>query len=171
MPDTDLPGEIQAELAELRTYRERMETAKSQEFEQRKTQAFRSIRENALAFCDAQVRGGKLTPHLRQSLAREIEAQAHSFSEGSALQVSFAWVKRFIAESPLRLPQGEVGFSRTDAEGADHGDQNPSQTLARIATNRMKELNLTYPDAAEYVLRTQPALAQAYREFTLNSNS
>jgi hypothetical protein len=32
----------------------------------------------------------------------------------------------------------------------------------------MAELNLSYSQAAEYVLRNDPELARAYRDFTLN---
>ena len=65
----------------------------------------------------------------------------------------------------------------SSSKGAESGttsptsDPNPSVTLARLASNAMAELHLSYSEAAAYVLRTQPALARAYRDYTLNPNS
>ncbi len=47
---------------------------------------------------------------------------------------------------------------------------NPSDTLAELASAKMVEMNLTYGQAAEYVLKTNPSLAHAYREYTMNPN-
>ena len=43
----------------------------------------------------------------------------------------------------------------------------PSQELTRRASAAMVEQSLTYSQAAEYVLKTNPELAKAYREYTL----
>ena len=128
------------------------------------------MRDSAVSFCDAQVREGRLGPNQRHLLVKEIEGNTRQFSEGAPLRVSFSWVKKFISESAKALPEGEIGFSQSGALLESHSDENPSQTLARLAANKMNELNLSYTEASEYVLRTEPALARAYREFTLNPN-
>ncbi len=45
--------------------------------------------------------------------------------------------------------------------------QNPSRLLAERAAEKMQELGLSYNEAAEYVLMTNPGLAKRYQEFTL----
>lgn len=170
MPDQEIPEEVQAEMAELRAYREHSEAERETAVQQRKSEAFRSIRDNAVSFCDGQVREGRLSPNQRHLLVREIEGNTREFSAGAPLRVSFSWVRKFISESAKALPEGEIGFSQSGAPPEGHTDENPSQTLARQAANKMNELNLSYTEASEYVLRTEPALAQAYREFTLNPN-
>lgn len=170
MPDQEIPEEVQAEMAELRAYREHSEEEKGRAVQQRKFEAFRSIRDHAVSFCDEQVREGRLSPNQRHLLVREIESNTREFSEGAPLRISFSWVKKFISESAKTLPEGEIGFSQSGVLPEGHADGNSSQTLARLAANKMNELNLSYTEASEYVLRTEPELARAYREFTLNPN-
>lgn len=167
MPELDIPDTVQEELAELRAYREQQESQEALERQRRKNEAFRVAREQAVSFCEEQVREGRLSPHLRDQLVKEIEGQHRTFTEGNPLRVSFSWVKRLLTGLPVQLPQAELAFSQTEPEAADSG-ADPSRTLARLAENKMNELNLPYSQAAEYVLRTQPSLARAYREFTLN---
>jgi hypothetical protein len=169
MREEEAQGDLQAELAELRAYKERQENVQVQERQRRQREAFASVRRDALAFCDAQVQAGRLTPHLRQQLAREIDRQAHRFAEGGALQVSFDWVRSFMEQAGPLLPGDESAHARQEALADPPG--NPSVALARQAVNKMTELNLTYSAASEYVLRTQPALARAYREYTLQPHS
>lgn len=52
-------------------------------------------------------------------------------------------------------------------ERAEPIKETPSQELARRASVIMVEQNLTCGQATEYVLKTQPALAKAYREYVL----
>lgn len=165
-----LPGELQTELAELRAYKEEQETMLSRDREQRKKEAYRSERRKAMAFCEEQVRAGRLAPHLREILVKEIDAQAHHFSQGGPLRVSFDWVRRFIQESSDLLPAGETAYSRDD-HATSGESQNPSERLALLAADKMTELGITYGEASEYILRTHPELAEAYRNFTLNPQS
>jgi len=53
-------------------------------------------------------------------------------------------------------------------EARQNAPDNPSDALAKLASAKMVEMNLTYGQAAEYVLKTDPALALAYREHVLN---
>ncbi len=48
-------------------------------------------------------------------------------------------------------------------------DENPSQELARLAGAKMAEMNLTYGQAADYILENNPDLAKAYRDYTIIS--
>lgn len=157
----------EAELAELRAYKAEQERLREQGFTERRALAWQALRENALAFCEEQVRAGRLSPALQQRLAGELARQQGTFSADGRLRVSFEWVRDFIRQVPPLLPQGEAAQAVPPAEPAD-AIENPSAELARLATLKMAELNLTYARAAEYVLRTSPALARAYREFVLN---
>jgi hypothetical protein len=166
LPLESLP-DVQAELAELRAYKERAERRGAEERQRRSDAAFQTTRAEALAFCEAQVAAGRLPPHLHERLRRELEGQARTFSAGQPLRVSFDWVRRHLEAAPALLPMGEAAHAAPpDAGGRD--DENPSRALARLAGNAMTELNLSYGEAAAYVLRTQPALARAYRDYTVH---
>jgi hypothetical protein len=167
MPMAAPPLPPDTELAELRAYKAQQERLREQDFAERRSLAWRSLRESTLAFCEEQVRAGRLPPALRERLAGELARQEGTFSEDGRLRVSFEWVRDFIRQVPPLLPQGEAAQAIAPAEPAER-IENPSAELARQATLKMAELNLTYARAAEYVLRTSPALARAYREFVLN---
>lgn len=166
-PLTPPAGDVHTELADLRAYKERAERQQAEERQRRAGEAFRSARGEAAAFCEAQVAAGRLPPHLHDRLVKELDAQARTFSAGQPLRVSFDWVRRFLGQAPPVLPAGEAAHAAPPDEPAG-GDENPSQTLARLASNTMAELNLSYGEASAYVLRTHPALARAYRDFTVN---
>ncbi len=167
MSEPETGPELQAELAELRAYKERQEAHRSEERQRRHSEAFRSTLESAAAFCAAQVSAGRLSPYLHERLLRELDAQAHTFAEGQPLRVSFDWVRRFIEATPPTLPVGELAYVPGE-EAAVSAEGNPSVILARLAANAMAELNLSYGEASAYVLRTQPELARKYRDFTLH---
>ena len=162
--------EMEDELRELRAYKADQEALHEAGQARRRAHAFREARSDALEFCAEQRRAGHLPPALAGSLIRQIEDQAATFSEGGELKVSFGWVRDFIATAPAALPMGEVGHSAPDPAGGIAEPDNPSDVLAGLASAKMVEMNLTYGQAAEYVLKTNPALAQAYREYTLNPN-
>ena len=171
MTEPGTAPELQAELAELRAYKERSEARHATERQRRTSEAFRGAREAAAGFCAAQAQAGRLPPHLHERLLAELDGQARTFAEGQPLRVSFDWVRRFIEATPPVLPAGEVAHAappEATLGGAEPPDPNPSVTLARLASNAMAELNLSYGEASAYVLRTQPALARAYRDFTCN---
>lgn len=168
MSETETGAGLQAELAELRAYKARQERLHAEAADRRKREAFTAVREEVRRFCEEQGRAGRLPPHLQQRLLAEVERQAHSFSEGDGLRVSLDWVQAFVREqAPLR-PAGEVAFARAESGAQAEADADPSERLARLARSRMAELNLSYSQAAEYVLRNDPDLARAYRDFTLN---
>ncbi|HEX9841902.1 MAG TPA: hypothetical protein VGC20_04090 [bacterium] len=167
MTEAQSTPELQAELAELRAYRERQEAQATERRQRRQADAFRTAREAAASFCAAQVNAGRLPPQQHERLLKELDVQARNFAEGQPLRVSFDWVRRFIEATPPLLPSGEVAHA-APSEALAMADENPSLTLARLAGNAMAELKLSYGDAAAYVLRTQPALARAYRDFTVN---
>jgi hypothetical protein len=167
MSELETLPDVQTELAELRAYKERAERRGAEERQRRSDAAFQTVRAEALAFCEAQVAAGRLPPHLHERLRRELEGQVRTFSAGQPLRVSFDWVRRHLEAAPALLPAGEAAHAAPlDAGGRD--DENPSMALARLAGNAMAELNLSYGEAAAYVLRTQPALARAYRDYTVN---
>ena len=165
-----MPQELQTELAELRAYKEERESRLSRDMELRKKEAYRSVRQNAVAFCEEQVYAGRLTPQLRELLIKEFDAQAHQFSTGGPLRISFECVRRFIQESSPLLPAGETAYAREDP-GTGAESRNPSERLALLAADKMTELGISYGEASEYVLRTHPELAGAYRDFTINPQS
>lgn len=66
-----------------------------------------------------------------------------------------------------RVPRYYMRTLNLLINGGEPIKETPSQELARRASVRMVEQSLTYGQAVEYVLKTQPALAKAYREFTL----
>jgi len=166
MPDLERNDALQAELAELRAYKDRQDSEKRRDTNRRKAEAFRSVREEALTYCEEQVRAGTLSPHLKHGLVKEIEGQSRAFAEGEPLRVSFEWVRHLLEQAAPTLPRGEMAFS-TSADGLEV-DANPSRTLARLAADKMTELGISYGEASEYILRTRPDLASAYRNFTLN---
>jgi hypothetical protein len=46
--------------------------------------------------------------------------------------------------------------------------EDPQQQLTWLASRKMVELNLTFAQAAQYVLKINPELARAYRDYTLH---
>jgi len=170
MAETSPPADLVAELAELRAYKAEQERLRSEEFTERTRLAFRTLRDQAAADLEAQVRAGRLSPHFRQRLLAEIEGQAQAFSEGRAPGISFELVLAFIRQCPPLLPQGEVGHAAGPEAAGEMPPDNPSAELARRASAKMAELNLTYAQAAEYVLQTNPELSRAYHDFVRNPN-
>ena len=118
--------------------------------------------------CREQVRAGRLPPHFHARLVKEIESQAATYTDQGGLSFSFQWFRDFVREAGPLLPQGELGHHPQESDAREFSGENPSQTLARLASTRMVEMSLSYGQAAEYVLKTNPALATAYREYTLN---
>lgn len=160
--------ELETELETLRLYRAETEAADEAGHERTREQAFRASRQEAAVFCREQVRAGRLTPHLRDRLLAELDRQAQTFTAGAQLKVSLAWVRDFVRNSGTILPEGEVAFAATEPASQEPGPENPSDALAQQASAKMTEMNLSYGQAAEYVLKTDPALAKAYRDYTLN---
>jgi hypothetical protein len=158
---------LEAEVSELRAYKVRQEQQQDQDRRQRDGESFRSARKTALAFCEDQVREGRLSPALRNRLAREFDGQAQGFSAAAGLAVSWESVRALVLEGATAALGGEVGFAQTEESPAD---ADPSARLATLATRKMTELGLTYSQAAQYVLKTDPGLARAYRDYTLNLN-
>ena len=105
-------------------------------------------------------------------LARDKEKKVVNFNYDQAKAAvleenpELAEAYRELTQKPTRETEfAEVG----EKAGAQYW--NPSETLAQLASIKMVEMNLTYGQAAEYVLKFHPGLAKAFREFTLNLNS
>ncbi|MDH5751339.1 MAG: phage protease [Deltaproteobacteria bacterium] len=160
--------ELRTELEELRAFRSRHEKWLADDRSRRNRDAFQEARRQVLNFCEEQVHAGRLAPALKDTLLREADRQARSFVSGEGLAVPFEWVRDFVQGSPVRLPQGESAFSSRSPEQAETGTGNPSQVLAHEARRRMNELNISYSEAASFVLRNNQTLARAYREYTMN---
>jgi len=197
--DATLPSSpVELELEDLRAYKARNEARElsrredsRQEMEMRLRENFRVAADQARVFAEDSVRRGKLAPSLRDSLLGELtrweegaappgeaaveNSPAARFTGGAPLSVSWDWVRRLIDHVPVGLPRGEAavsGFSQNSLgnEALSGEEENPSIRLSRLAAAKMVELNLTYGQAADYVLKTSPALAGAYRDFTLNAH-
>jgi len=152
------------ELAELRAFKARVE---AQNLSAPLELGFAQGRGDVVRQAGLAVREGRMTPAEQSRLLAEVEGQAQHFSQQDGLKISWAWVRDFVAQAPARLPMGE----RAHAGGAQDGlEENPSQKLARLSSNKMVELNLTYGQAADYVLKNDPVLASQYRDFTLNAH-
>lgn len=160
-----------AELEALRAYKARHEAERQRQERRHRDDAFHSARRAALAFCERQVRAGRLAPALRDRVARELESGARWFRAEEGLRVPWSLAQALIEDAPAApLPLAEAALAAPEPEedGAEAGD--PSARLAALATRKMAELNLSYPQAAQYVLKTHPGLARAYRDYTLNPN-
>ena len=168
MKPSDEKSAQELELEELRAYKSRQESLRVRELEDQRLAGNKRARQEALDFCQEQVFAGILPPHFRDRLADEIDATPAAFSDAEGLRISFAWVRDFITALQPQLKTGEMAHA-PDRERtfADEGE-NPSEMLSRLAATRMVEMNLSYGQAAEYVLKTNPALARAYRDYTLN---
>lgn len=64
-------------------------------------------------------------------------------------------------------PAGFISDRILPVVQADIGQDNPSMELKEKTQGMVARLNLSYSEAAEYVLRNSPKLALAYRDFTL----
>ena len=163
-------GDLELELAELRAYKARQQTRETEQAERNRQSAFRSAHQGVETFCQEAVTEGKMPPHPRQRLLREIDAQLLCFSERSPLSVSLDWVKAFVAASPQALPFGELALAG-ERDTEEQGGDDPSRTLGRLASAKMIEMNISYGRAADYVLDTNPGLARSYRDYILNANT
>jgi hypothetical protein len=166
MPEDHAAAALEAELAELRAYKARQEQDQEQERRRRVADGFGSARQAALAFCEEQVRRGRLAPALREALLRDFDAQAHAFGADGRLGVPWDTVRALLEQGPPAPLGQEAAFAADEPESEPPGD--PSARLAALANRKMVELNLTYSQAAQYVMKTRPDLARAYRDYTLN---
>ena len=168
MSETLSQEDVEAELESLRAFKADVEKQNQKATAEKNSQAFSQKKKEVLSFCQEQVIAGKLPPHLHARLVKELESQVAIFSNQRDLMVSAEWVCDFIAKSEPILPRGEVAHVNPSGVDFVAAEENPSQTLARLASARMVEMHLNYGQAAEYVLKTNPVLANAYREYTLN---
>lgn len=159
-----------AELEELRAYKARHQAERRHEQRRRQEQEFHSAQRAALAFCEEQVRAGRLAPALRDRVARVLESQARLFRVEEGLHVPWSLAQALLEGVPAARPLGEAAMAAPEPE-EDAAGGDPSARLASLATRKMAELNLSYPQAAQYVLKTNPGLARAYRDYTLNPNA
>ncbi len=159
-----------AELEALRTYKAQQEALAEQEQRRGAEEAFRTARRAAAEFCEEQVRQGRLPPALRGRIVKEFDAQAQAYSAAGGLRVSWP-VAQALLRREAPLPLGTEAAYAVDDGAADAEAGDPSARLAALANRKMVELNLTYSQAAQYVLKTQPGLARAYRDYTLNPNA
>ena len=166
MPEDHAAAALEAELAELRAYKARQEQDQDQERRRRVADGFGSARQAALAFCEEQVRRGRLAPALREALLRDFDAQAHAFGADGRLGVPWDTVRALLEQGPPAPLGQEAAFAADEPESEPPGD--PSARLAALANRKMVELNLTYSQAAQYVMKTRPDLARAYRDYALN---
>lgn len=60
----------------------------------------------------------------------------------------------------------DIEESEEAETSADPQTENASQKLVRLASKHMVKTGLNYGHAAEYVLKTNPDLAKAYRDYT-----
>ena len=168
MKEQEQMEQLESELSELRTYKTEQEVRNEAGAARRREQAFLTAKAQATAFCAEQRNAGRLPPALMDSLVKNFEGQSQAFSEGAELKVRFGWVREFIAATAPVLPKGEQAYAAVEHHAGQPEPDNPSDVLASLASAKMVEMNLTYGQAAEYVLKTNPALAEAYREYTLN---
>ena len=162
------PSQLETELRELRTYKADQEHRLSETAEKERETHYGNAKESITRFCEEQVRSGTMTPVISNKLLAEIDDQSLSFSQSAPLRVSLDWVRSFVAAQPSRFNPEEVGTANLEFSLVE-GSENPSQTLARLAGAKMAELNLTYGQAADYILKTKPDLAKAYRDYTIIS--
>jgi len=157
------------ELAELRAFKAREERRRKDEAENARVAGFQAAREEARRFCERAAAEGRLPPYLGARLLHELDGQRGRFSGRAPLAVSLDWVRAFVAQAPRGLPEGELALA-ADPGAPPEEAEDPSRTLARLASAKMVELNLGYGKAADYVLNTNPGLARAYREYILKAN-
>ncbi len=165
MPSTMLNSEEQTELSELRVYKLQQEEHLRESHKMRQAKALSLAIQSAKRSCDTQVKSGKLSPTLRDSLMNEINCQARYFAEGKPLQISLNWLMEFIQQSNPVLPQEEAASSMRPP--SSDTATTPAQQLAALAEGKMHELNISYSQAAQHVLRSHPQLSEAYRSFTI----
>lgn len=154
------------ELAELRSYKAEHEKNRLVERENSKQRVFSQAKGAALAFCDAQVSAGKLAPFLREKLVKALQDQAVHFSEKEGVFIPFSWAQEILEQQSPLLERSELAFSSSESAQGKEGET-PSQQVARMANAKMVELGISYSSAAEYVLKNNPPLAEAYRDSTL----
>ena len=166
MPDDQAAEALEAELAELRAYKARQEEQQERERNRQAEEGFRTARQAALAFCEDQVRRGRLAPALREMLRRDLDAQIQTYSVEGRLRVPWETVRAVLDQPPPPALGAETAYAGEEPYSEPEGDA--SVRLAALANRKMAELNLTYSQAAQYVLKTRPELARAYRDYTLN---
>ena len=157
------------ELAELRAFKAREEARQRDEVLESRRIRMREARGLAAEFSQRAVAEGRMPPYLRERMLRELDARQAAPNAPEEPVVGLDWVRAFVASAPASLPAGELAFTADPAAPGER-DEDPSRTLARLASAKMVELNLSYGKAADYVLNTNPGLAQAYRAYILKAN-
>lgn len=127
------------------------------------SQQFTDGMEKVLAPYKKDVEAKKLPPAVLDEIKSHLESQKAGFTEGGSLSVS-AELAHKIAQSYTNLPDGESMHSKGGDE--DSKLSADEKLEAEVLKVQSKNSALTYSEAADFVFKTQPELAQEYTEWT-----
>lgn len=161
MDEEKIRKEFEQKLADEKKAREAAET-KLKEFEAERVKKLREDREGEFkAFCEEQVKAGKMLP-----VQRDILTAKRAYSDESGVSISFETLKEFMDKGGKILPTGEKGHDGKGG-GGDTGDYKTvyEEADAKIRAY-MKEQKASYSEAFRAVLADDKDLAKRYLEAT-----
>jgi hypothetical protein len=123
---------------------------------------FSSKQGEFLELFEAQVKEGKLMPHVLDKIKEDLEGQKASFSESSELTLSFATIKE-LSEGYASLKQKEELEQKEELKEEGSIQDRVEKKVFSVMESTGKE----YQDALEVVFMANKELAQEYFEASL----
>jgi len=156
--------EFEQKLADEKKAREAAET-KLKEFEAERVKKLREDREGEFkAFCEEQVKAGKMLP-----VQRDILTAKRAYSDESGVSIPFDALKEFMDKGGKILPTGEKGHDKKDG-GGESGDFKTVFEEADAAIKKhMTDKKVSYSEAFRAVLAEDKDLAERYLKATHRS--
>lgn len=118
-------------------------------------------REEVTGILDTAVKENRMLPAQRESLLKAFGVE----DDEKLMALDIETVKQFAAVgTPAKLPGQQGRQNPGDGSGTE---ERADQVLAQKAMAMSVEKDISYSAAAELVLKTEPQLAAAYRDYTL----
>jgi len=156
MPKT--AEELQRELEKEKAARVAAENRATQHAEERAAERKQAAETGLKAFCEDQVKAGKMTPAAREVITGRMDQ--HVYSEAEGFTIGFDTFKAFCEKQGKVLDDGDAGSAHGQKNFDDPGREVDQRTRKYVAEHQ----GATYAAAMSEVLAADPELAEAYRQ-------
>jgi len=153
--NTEKTNEMEAELADLRKERDLL-------LAQKKDAAFSDRKTGILAPFKEDVKEGKLQPSILDKIEKHIDEQKLNFSDGADIGLSVELVREIVEVYSDKMPKDEVAEDKKE----DGVELSADEAFSEAVNKLVLETGKDYATCTDIVARSNPKLAEAYKQFT-----
>ena len=164
MDEEKIRKEYEQKLADEKKAREAAEQ-KLAEFEAERVKKLKEDRTGELkAFCEEQVKAGKMTP-----AQRDVITAKHAYADEGGVSIPFDALKEFMDKGGKQLPVGEKGHDKKDGGGESGDFKTVFEEADAVIKKHMTDKKVSYSEAFRAVLAEDKDLAERYLKATHRS--